>query len=456
MLKSMARIYCLIAALGITTQVHAEQPPFAEVIKQLNSLLKAKDYIAAYQYGDAQTFEFGGDPEFDLLVGLAAYGAEKYQEGVFAFERVLLAKPGSYLARYYLASSYLKVDNLHAAAAELERLLTRPITQVQREKAEALHNRVERILVNRNLTWYQQVSSSIAFDNNVNSGTDKDTITLPNIGEIQLFENSKSTRDLSYAVNYMAGYQHPISQYQWLKIDVSASYFGYMQQTQYQRFQAGFNLAYEQELLRGKVSVAGYSRPLWREVEQATSIEDLTGNIEKEIGPYRTENGVSLFFQKNTSRKTSYRLGGNYSKIANDVNPELDMTRTKFSASFQYKTKLLHTIIGHWQQDITDASASNYNSKDTVGATYQVTWPITNTLVNNSYIMVENHTYYDEHPLFKEVRDEVMTALSSQLLFNSSDKLQLKLSISVQNKESNVELFSYDRLEVAGSWQYRF
>lgn len=178
--------------------------------------------------------------------------------------------------------------------------------------------------------------------------------------------------------------------------------------------------------------------------------------MDRELGPYRTENGVSLFFQKNTSRKTSYRLGGNYSMIVNDVNPELDLTRAKVSGAFQYKTRLLHTIIGHYQQDTAEEPNSNFNAKDSYGVTYQLTWPISNTVVSNSYVMVENHLYADEHPLFAVVRDETMTALSSQLLFNTSDKLQLKLSMAFQNKVSNVDLFSYDRFEVAGTWQYRF
>lgn len=454
MFKNMQIVLCLVLVSMTPTTLAQEVESYGQVIERLNALLKAKDYITAYEYGDSQVYEHGGEAEFDLLVGLAAYGSEKYQEGVFAFERVLLVKPGSFLARYYLALSYKKVDNLHAAATELEKLLTRPLTQVQRDKAEALLRRVERTLVNRNLSWYQQIASSVAFDNNVNSGTDKRTVNLPNVGDIQLFDSSRATKDLSYSVSYNGGYQHPISQFQWFKIDISAGYFGYAQQTEYQRFQTGITLAYEQELLRGKISFNGFSRPLWREVENLDDLSSTT--IDRELGPYRTENGVSMFFQKNTSRKTSYRLGGNYSQIVNDVNPELDLTRAKVNAAFQYKTRLLHTIIVHAQQDVTDDEESNFNGKDTLGLTYQLTWPISNTVVSNSYLMVENHQYADQHPLFQVIRDETMTAFSSQLLFNTTDRLQLKLSLGLQNKTSNVDLFSYDRLEVAGSWQYRF
>lgn len=461
MLKKIASVLCLTILFSTSFSGLASTDSYDTVIKQLNNLLKLKDYAKAYEYGDTHTYEFGGDAEFDLLVGLAAFGSDKHQEAVFAFERVLLTKPGSFLGRFYLALSYQKVDNLHASIKQLEELLSRPITVAQREKSEALLQRVENQLLNRNRSWYQLVGASLAYDNNINAGTDEDTAVSPVFGEILLFDSSKQTADLSYTLNYMAGYQHPISQYQWLKLDVTASYFNYAQKTEYQRFVAGFNVAYEQELLDGKVSIAGFSRPLWREIEKLNTEQDLNyqppnGTTEKEIGPYRTESGVAFSFQKSTTRSINYRLGVNYSKIANDISPQLDMTRTKLSAAIQYKTKLLHTVIGHWQEEVADDSNGAYNGKDALGVTYQVTWPITSTLVSNSYVLVENQKYKGPHPLFLKTRDETMTALSSQLLFNSSEKLQLKFSVAIQNKVSNLTLFSYDRIEVAGSWQYRF
>lgn len=457
-------------ALGtmlLSQSAMAAKPTYAELLAELNRLLSLKDYVTAYQYADQHTYEYGGEPEFDLLSGFAAYGNEKYQEAVFAFERVVLIKPSSFLARYFLAQTYEKVDNLHAAITELEKLLTRPITQVQREKSEALLRRVNRQLVERKRSWYQQFSTTMAYDNNVNSGTDKDEIYIPALdANIQLFDSAKKTQDLSYSFSYAAGYQHPLTQYQWVRVDLSANHVGFAKFNEYQRQQLGLTVSYEQELLRGQVSVSGYSRPLW--LEQDVEISETSGDqnnqggsvisqdLDREIARFRTENGIALFFQKNTSRKTSYRAGVNYAKVIDETDGDLDLTRTKVSGAFQYKTALLHTIMLHYQQDVTDLDTLTSNDKNVIGATYQLTWPISSNIVSNSFVVYETHKYQDEHPFFKETRDESLMAITSQLLFNSSENLQQKLQLSYQDKNSNVELYEFDRLEISASWQYRF
>ena len=458
------RIVGLIGALSLSGNLYANDTSYKDALVNLNKLLKANDFAAAYQYADRLTYDFGGEPEFDLLAGFAAYGNERYQEAVFAFERVLIAKPGSFTARYYLALSYQKVDNLHAAITELEKLQQRPITQAQRDKTDALLRRVNRTLTDRKIDWYQMLVGSLAYDSNVNTGTSASTLNLPGQEPIPLSDESRETRDMSYGLSYLAGYQHPITQAKWFKFDVSLNHNGYIDRDRYNRQLIGLSVAYEQELLRGQVSVAGFTRPLWLEqdVDVTSTIDpnDPTSApvtlTEREIGLYRTESGTSFFFQKNTSRKTSYRFGGSYSLITNDQSPELDFTRIKGSGAFQYKTKLLHTIIGHYSQDQADDSAFDYNSKDTYGVTYQLTWPISNTMVSNTSVMLEKQAFHRTHALFQVKRDETLTALSSQLLFNSSEHLQLKLQLSYQNKDSNIDLFNYDRLEVLGSWQYRF
>lgn len=459
-MQKRLRIIWLSAALGISFGSAANDAEYRQSLSAINKLLKEKDFIAAFEMADQLTYEFGGEPEFDLLTGFAAYGSENYQEAVFAFERVLISKPGSFSARFYLALSYQKVDNLHAAIIELEKLLDRPITQSQRDKTSALLKRVNRTLTDRKISWYQMVAGSIAFDDNVNTGTSAESITLPSGDEFLLSDDSRAAKDISYGLNYYAGYQHAINQSQWFKFDFSANHHGYADRSQYNRQQLGLTFSYEQELLRGQISVAGYTRPLWLEQEIDVVAEgdsdSPTVTSASEVGLYRTENGASLYFQKNTSRKTSYRLGGSYSMILNELNPELDFSRIKASGAFQYKTKLLHTILGHYTQDDADNSDFDHNSKITYGATYQLTWPISNTLVSNSHIMVEQHQYDSLHPFFGVKRDETFTMLSSQLLFNSSDKLQLKLQVNYQKKDSNIDLFGYDRLEVVGSWQYRF
>ena len=435
----------------------AEKLSYPQVLDQINQLLLNKDYVQAYEFADRHTFDHGGEAEFDLLLGFAAYGNEHYQEAVFAFERVVINKPKSFLGRFYLAQSYNKVENLPAAIKELERLQAEELTAVQREKTNGLKTLINRKLVNRKLTWYQIIAANIAYDSNINSGTDQDTIFIPNFGELTLFDSAKATEDNSYSLAYLAGYQQPLSQYQWVKIDFSANHFGYSEYNEFQRQQLGINVAYEQELLRGQLSVSAYSRPLWLEQDvEVDSTEDLTTEVDREIALYRTENGGAFFFQKNTSRKHAYRIGVNYALVSNDANSALDFTRTKVSFAYQFKTQVMHSVMAHRQQDVSDEEGFEYNDKDIIGLTYQFTWPITASFISNSFVMVEHHAYQGLHPVFQEERDEILGSVASQLIYKLNDQHQFKLQLNAQKKDSNVELFGYERLEFGGGWQYRF
>ena len=454
MKQTIKRWMILLTCFSASTTAAKMQYP--TVLEQLNQLLLNKDYIQAYEFADSHTYDYGGESEFDLLLGFAAFGNERYQEAVFAFERVVLTKPRSFVGRFYLAQSYSKVDNLAAAIRELEKLQAEGLTDQQREKTNGLKKLINRQMINKKITWYQIISANIAYDDNINSATDQETIESPR-GEFNLPEASLKTEDNSFNVSYMAGYQHPFNQYQWLKIDFSANHFGFEKHNEFQRQQVALNVAYEQELLRGKLSLTGYTKPLWLEQEvKSDTIEDITGEVERKIDLYRTENGVSFGFQKSTSRKHGYSIGLNYAQVVNDVSPELDFTRSKVSLAYQYKTKLMHSFVLHYQQDENDLDGMEHIAKDAVGLTYQLAWPLTSNLLSSSFIMVEQNEYQGVHPIFEEIRDETLGYVSTQLIYRFSDHQQFKFQLNAQKKDSNLPLFTYERLEAVIGWQYRF
>jgi tetratricopeptide (TPR) repeat protein len=184
---------------------------YEDVLKSINKALTEQDFIKAYQIADDNMFEYGGLPEFDVLTGFAAYGSEQYQEAVFAFERVVLERPNSFIGRFYLAQCYRELNNLAAAKKELNFLLSKSLPEEQKSKAANLLNRIERQEINKKRSWHQYVALGMSIDNNVNSGSSLETINIPNLGEIQLFDSAKQVNDISYSVNYNGRYQHPIT-----------------------------------------------------------------------------------------------------------------------------------------------------------------------------------------------------------------------------------------------------
>lgn len=431
--------------------------PYAKVLTELNNQLNQKNYATAYEYAEANAFDYAGEPDFDLLWGLASYGSGQFQQAVFAFERVVINVPTSYLGRYYLAQSYFRVNNLAAALVELDKLLLSSITSEQRTRTQQLHDKITDAIEQQRANWFHVVGIGASFDSNINSGTDLDTVEVPDIGEITLFDSAKATEDSGYNLNYQFGYRYKFNQSQSLQADLSAGYYGFAEYDEYQRQQLAFNLSFLQQFLGGEFSVGAYSKPLWleQEVENA-SIEELTTESELETALYRTESGVSLFYQHDIGERFNYRIGGDFALVLNDINPELDFTRIKLLAALQYSGAIVHGLSLHWQRDTTDDSDFEYNNKDAVGLTYQFSMPLTKNLISSNYIMAETQEFELPHPLFQTERSETLVIASSQLLYRLTSSQQLKLFVTFQQKDSNVELFEYERVEAGGGWQIRF
>lgn len=435
----MNRIHLSLGLLWLILSPAAQSQniEYPKLLEQLNTLLTEKQYMQAFQLADEHTFDFGGLPEFDLLSGFAAYGDGKYQEAVFAFERVIIERPASFLARYYLALCYRKVNNLPAAINELDKVLIRPLLDEQREKADKLKFRIERQLVNKKRSWGHSISAGLAFDSNVNSGTSEQSIVIPNLGEIDLFESSRETRDVGYSLSYQANYQYPISQYQWFKADIVLSHMDFLEHNEYRRNPMSFSLSYEHKFRSAKASTTAYTRPLLVEGQD-----------------YRVESGAQFSWNQELSKYAGLVAGISYSVVTKDEFGVQDFSRIKGSGSFIYKTKVIQSLTGHWHQDVSDDSLYDYNDKDVIGMMYQLTWPISDVLISNNNMLIEQHKYLGIHPLFLEKRDETLTMFSSQLIFNSSEKIKVKLHLNVQNKSSNLKLYSFNRAELGATWQY--
>lgn len=456
LIRRLAVVF-VIFLLPLANKARSEILPYPDVLDELNYLLTNKDYESAYQTAELFAFDYGGEADFDLLLGFAAYGSQRFQEAVFAFERVSVLKPKVFIGRFFLAQSYNKLGNYAAALTELEKLSKLNLTTPQEDKIASLTTVINRNSLSRKKVWYHIVGANLSFDSNINSGTDQDSILIPDLGEIVLFDSAKATSDTGYNMSYMGGYQHPIDQNQAIKVDVTASHNGYLQNNQFQRQQLSLNLALVQDWSFGQLSYSGFTRPLWLEQDVKTdTIDDLTTEPKREVSLYRVETGAGIGFKQKINKLVNYRVGANMSFISNQINPELDFGRVKLAASVQYKTKILHTFSLHFTKDSASDSDYGYNDKSTIGLIYQITLPVMDKLMSSSYVMYESHTYDLSHPIFKEVRSESIVAASSQLNYQYSEHQQFKLQLNIQQKDSNVELFNFNRVETVMGWQYVF
>lgn len=449
MVKTLKIVFCVLVLSA--SNVSAQSLTYTQAVDKLNSLLKAKQYTEAYEFADEHTFDHGGLPEFDLLVGFAAYGSERYQEAVFAFERVVLERPNSYLAHYYLAQTYRKLQNLPAAIRELDKLLVRPLLEEQRDKAQKLRDRIERQLINKKRTWGQTLSAGLFFDSNINSGAgnvdtyfrppnDPDTV-IPLAG---LTASSSATRDIGYTLGYQGYYQHPISQYQWFKADIGLAHYDYVDHNEFRRNPINLNLTYEHQFTNAKASVSVFTRPLLIEGQD-----------------YRVENGLYTNWNQSLSKRSGISAGASYSLVTKDENGDQDFSRVRINTSYFFRTDIIQAVSLHAYQDVSDNSYFDFNDKHVFGGMYQITWPLSEVLFISGNFLHEQHSYQGEHPWATDennkvyTREESLSMLSTQLSFRTSKKITLKLNLNLQHKTSNLSLFEFNRTELGATWYYQ-
>lgn len=84
-------------------------------IQGMEQLLREHKFQDAYLLGSKLLAEEAGDPNFDMLYGMAALRADEYEQALFAFERVLMFNSAAAVPRFELAQTHYMLGNLKSA-----------------------------------------------------------------------------------------------------------------------------------------------------------------------------------------------------------------------------------------------------------------------------------------------------------------------------------------------------
>lgn len=121
-----------------------------------------------------------GNVDFDYLLGVAAYDTGRFDRAVVAFERVLVASPGFFSARFDLARSYYALGADDLARQEFTRLLQLNPTP---EGVKAISDHLQAIEQRRKgpqRRWKGYVEAGAGYDNNLSSTTPDFTNAIGN------------------------------------------------------------------------------------------------------------------------------------------------------------------------------------------------------------------------------------------------------------------------------------
>ena len=411
----------------------------ADLISQAQTLLKQKQPEQAYQLMAGNEFEYAGSYRYDYVLGMSALAAGRYSEATIAFERVLIVKPAHIGAMLDIGLAYFKLGNREQAIKQFEQVLASNPPQNFRVLADealkqARSKQAGSITLTRDFSAY--LAFTLGHDTNINSATENDVITAYFNGLPVLLTLNSSSLGTSDSFARLSGgfkYQLPVSENtQWV-IGGIGSTLAPFEETENQNLDMQLNLAYQvfkdnqrwtigantgyvwldhEDYLQQQGLFAG-----WRSVINESNLIDLAGYWKQ----YRyEETGLSVndFDQAFVAARLIHRVPGKpmiasaglIAGVENSINGRADGDSTFYSANVGLQG----------DSRFADVSYINFSLK---------------------------RTNYDEvNGLFNVEREDTQFDVTAGMTWELEDALSLTGEFRLSNVDSNIDIYSYDRM----------
>ena len=183
------------------------------LVARAASLLQEGQSAAAFAVLDAEEHLRAGDPEFDLLLGVAAIDVGQNTRAVFALERVLAVQPGHARARAELARAYLALGDTTGARKEFESVQKQGVPPEVVMTIDRFLDAVDRVESVNRPTLRGFVEAAGGFDSNVNVAPGRSTVAIPGFGGLpfRLADNSRATDAWFGSIGGGANYRKPLT-----------------------------------------------------------------------------------------------------------------------------------------------------------------------------------------------------------------------------------------------------
>ncbi|MBQ4834215.1 DUF560 domain-containing protein [Pseudoalteromonas sp. MMG010] len=438
MSKRLFQFSLIIYLMFSSTLSYSKTINYDELVNDVKRLIAAQKFQQAYTLSN-QHVEFLGEPEFDFLLGIVALKTDHADPAVFAFERVVEANPNWLEARLYLTRAYIAINNLPAAITQANLLINAD------SASNSIKTSAKNLLsaANNDLgtaTVKQSIELALGVDGNVNAGTSEDTIVIPQLGEVLLSSESKSSDDNYILLKYNGQYSAPLTKNSAFSVNAHTQWYKFSELDQYDRLSSRINASYQYK----KFNTLWYTKigitPLF-----------LDGDF------YRNESTLTFGAHYQPSQPYSLFSSVSYGALNNVFDEKLDNTFYSVSAGGSYVSGAwFHSLNLNGTSENADLSSGDYNSRDILALYYQANTQLSSQWQLLSLIGYQSINYKTEHPLFLQQRDDNLMMLSGSVRYLVNQDLALKLTANYQTKNSNIALFEYDRLDANLSISYAF
>ncbi len=423
--------YASFVLFSTSMAVQAADSP-SEKLLSLHNLLKNKEYSEAFSLSKVLLEEHGGEPIFDFYAGTAAYHSGHFQEAMFAFERVMFNRPAHMQARLLLAFSYFRVKNYGAAKVELNGLLKKS-DQIEPKNIKRIKDYLAQIKESEQKAIRDssfKVSLGVGYDSNVNSGTATDSIFFPSLGDFIIITEGVEKEDALADVSLTYRLQEKLSQKSSYTLQANFSHLYHQDNSEFDRSVMNFSGGYTGMWQSMKYNVTGYVQPML-----------LNDKF------YRTAYGLMTDGSWQLGDKWLWTLGLNTAHINNNTQDTQDMRRVGISTKITYLDTHPQILEIFFTDDDADKKEGEHNGKDYYGFAYTYLLLYSNQL-NFALRLNADKVEYDKiHPTFLDIRkdDTVSATLTTNYQFNT--EWQFSTMLRYSDKNSNLEIYEYDRAE---------
>lgn len=177
LLKVLAPAVLLLAASASFAQ---------DALQQATQMIERRDAQGAYQLLKPLEQKRAGEPDFDLLLGIAANDTGRHQEAVFALERVLTVRPNDARARAEIGRAYIAMGETKTGKAEFAAVQAMGIPAEVRATINRYLEAVEQIPGPGEAQIRGYVEMIGGYDSNANAATSTNSFAVPAFGGLPL------------------------------------------------------------------------------------------------------------------------------------------------------------------------------------------------------------------------------------------------------------------------------
>ncbi|MDT0602468.1 tetratricopeptide repeat protein [Thalassotalea castellviae] len=408
--------------------------------EKILSLLKSQQSAQAFQLATEAASEHEGDPQFDLAFALAARAVGEFNQAVYAFERVLFVKPNSIDARLGLAISYYDLKNFQGAKTEFSLLSKQQLTAKLLTIVNQYLAAIEKRTGESNGHWRHWLRAGFGTDSNANNGSSDEFITLPLLGQIRLFENSREISSSFYNIQGQTLYVKPIDQLAKWYASASILHVEFSEQSAFSKSFASLFAGYQTRIKNYEINASLFYRPLWLDSEDF-------------LNYYGGKIGVNQIIWQDS------RLGVDYSHAFEDYNQETLLNKQQSLIEAWLEQPFYngtHRFTARFGKENAKQSVNDFSSRDFWGVGYSLKQTLTPLWHYKASIDYLTGEYNAPDKVFNIVRDDSFFRAELELGYQYNTQWRLFSKLSYLNNNSNLSLYEFSRYKFWIGGQYDF